>query len=72
MAAAALVGLLLNQLLGWWWADIAAGLALIYWIRGEAAEAMEAAAGLSGQRTRSGDKLELRVGGVVLPLQSPP
>lgn len=45
MAAAALVGLLLNQLLGWWWADIAAGLALIYWIRGEAAEAMEASAG---------------------------
>jgi divalent metal cation (Fe/Co/Zn/Cd) transporter len=45
MAAAALVGLLLNQLLGWWWADVAAGLALIYWIRGEAAEAIEAASG---------------------------
>ena len=43
MAAATLVGLLLNQLFGLWWADPLAGLALIWWIRGEAKEAIEAA-----------------------------
>jgi divalent metal cation (Fe/Co/Zn/Cd) transporter len=42
MAAVALVGLLLNQLFGLWWADPLAGLALIWWIRGEAKEAVEA------------------------------
>lgn len=42
MAGATLVGLLLNQLFGLWWADPLAGLALIWWIRGEAAEAVEA------------------------------
>jgi divalent metal cation (Fe/Co/Zn/Cd) transporter len=45
MAVAALTGLVLNALLGWWWADPIAGLALIWWIRGEAKEALEAAAG---------------------------
>jgi divalent metal cation (Fe/Co/Zn/Cd) transporter len=44
LAAAALVGLGLNGLFGWWWADPLAGLALIWWIRGEAKEAVEAAA----------------------------
>lgn len=44
MAAAALVGLALNALFGFWWADSLAGLLLIWWIRGEANEALEAAA----------------------------
>lgn len=43
MAFATLVGLALNGLFGWWWADPIAGLALIWWIRGEANEALEAA-----------------------------
>ncbi len=43
MAATLLVGLLLNSLFGWWWADPLAGLAMIWWIRGEAREALEAA-----------------------------
>ena len=42
MAGVALVGLLLNQFFGLWWADPLAGLALIWWIRGEAKEAVEA------------------------------
>ena len=43
MAGATLAGLLLNQLLSLWWADPLAGLALVWWIRGEAREALEAA-----------------------------
>src|SRR5712692_5510046 len=42
MAGVALAGLLLNQFFGLWWADPLAGLALIWWIRGEANEALEA------------------------------
>jgi divalent metal cation (Fe/Co/Zn/Cd) transporter len=42
MALATLAGLGLNSLFGWWWADPIAGLALIWWIRGEAKEALEA------------------------------
>src|SRR5579872_1488218 len=42
MAAVALAGLVLNQFFGLWWADPLAALALIWWIRGEAKEAMEA------------------------------
>lgn len=45
MAGAALAGLLLNQFFGLWWADPLAGLALIWWIRGEAREALEASEG---------------------------
>jgi divalent metal cation (Fe/Co/Zn/Cd) transporter len=45
LSAVTLAGLLLNQLFGLWWADSLAGLALIWWIRGEAAEAREASAG---------------------------
>ena len=45
LAAATLIGLGLNALFGLWWADSLAGLALIWWIRGEAGEALEAAAG---------------------------
>ena len=48
MAATLLAGLVLNDLMGWWWADPLAGLAMIWWIRGEAAEALEAAR--TGQR----------------------
>lgn len=43
MAVTLLVGLSLNRLFGWWWADPLAGLAMIWWIRGEANEALEAA-----------------------------
>lgn len=42
MSVALLAGLLLNALFGWWWADPVAGLALVWWIRSEAAEALEA------------------------------
>ncbi len=42
MAVVALAGLLLNQLFGLWWADPLAGLTLVWWIRGEAKEAVEA------------------------------
>jgi divalent metal cation (Fe/Co/Zn/Cd) transporter len=45
LSATLLAGLLLNSLLGWWWADPLAALAMIWWIRGEAAEALEAARG---------------------------
>ena len=43
LAAVALAGLLLNQFFGLWWADLLAALALIWWIRGEAREAVDAA-----------------------------
>jgi len=43
LAGTTLAGLLLNQLFGLWWADSLAALALIWWIRGEANEALEAA-----------------------------
>ena len=43
MAGATLAGLLINQFLALWWADPLAGLALVWWIRGEAREAIEAA-----------------------------
>ncbi len=48
MSAVLLIGLLLNGLAGWWWADPLAALAMIWWIRGEAREALEAAR--SGRR----------------------
>ena len=44
LGLATLAGLALNALFGWWWADPLAGLALIWWIRGEAKEALEASA----------------------------
>ena len=43
VSAVLLVGLVLNSLFGWWWADPVAALAMIWWIRGEASEALEAA-----------------------------
>jgi divalent metal cation (Fe/Co/Zn/Cd) transporter len=42
LALATLAGLALNSWFGWWWADPIAGLALIWWIRGEAKEALQA------------------------------
>jgi len=45
MAATVLVGLALNALLGWWWADDAAALALLWFIVREGREALEKAAG---------------------------
>ena len=42
LAGVALAGLLLNQFFGLWWADPLAALVLIWWIRGEAKEAVEA------------------------------
>jgi divalent metal cation (Fe/Co/Zn/Cd) transporter len=42
LAAVALAGLLLNQIFGLWWADPLAAVALVWWIRGEAGEALEA------------------------------
>jgi divalent metal cation (Fe/Co/Zn/Cd) transporter len=43
LAATTLAGLALNQVAGLWFADPLAALALIWWIRGEAGEALEAA-----------------------------
>ncbi|HMK93629.1 MAG TPA: cation transporter [Thermoleophilia bacterium] len=43
MSAVLLAGVALNALFGWWWADPLAALAMIWWIRGEANEALEAA-----------------------------
>jgi divalent metal cation (Fe/Co/Zn/Cd) transporter len=43
MAGTTLAGLALNQIFGWWWADPLAALALVWSIRGEANEALEAA-----------------------------
>ncbi len=50
LAATTLAGLTLNRLAGIWWADPLAGFALIWWIRGEAREAVEAASANAGQR----------------------
>jgi divalent metal cation (Fe/Co/Zn/Cd) transporter len=43
MAGTLLVGLLLNALFGWWWADSLAALALVFWLGQEAREALVAA-----------------------------
>ena len=43
LSAVLLVGLLLDRVLGWWWADPLAALAMIWWIGGEASEALAAA-----------------------------
>jgi hypothetical protein len=41
MAGAVLVGLSLNALLGWWWAEGVAALVFLYWLVGETREALE-------------------------------
>ena len=43
MAATLLVGLVLTAALGWWWADSVAALAFLYWLQGEAREALDGA-----------------------------
>ena len=43
MAGALLVGLGLNAAFGWWWADPIAALVLLYWLGGEAREAIQGA-----------------------------
>ena len=43
MSAVLLAGVALNALFGWWWADPLAALAMIWWVRGEAGEALETA-----------------------------
>ena len=43
MAGALLVGLLLNALLGWWWADSLVALGLLYWLIPEVCEAIAGA-----------------------------
>jgi divalent metal cation (Fe/Co/Zn/Cd) transporter len=43
MAATLLVGLLLTTAFGWWWADSATALALLYWLIPKAREALEGA-----------------------------
>lgn len=43
MAGALLVGLALNRLFGWWWADPLAAVVLLYWLVPEAREALEGA-----------------------------
>ena len=43
MSAVLLAGLVLNSLFGWWWADPVAALAMTWWIRREAKEALGAA-----------------------------
>ncbi len=44
MGLTLLAGVALNRLFGWWWADLVAGLGMLWWIVGEAREAMESAA----------------------------
>ncbi len=41
MAGAVLVGLLLNTLFHWWWAEHVAGLLFLYWLFGETQESFE-------------------------------
>ena len=48
LACAVLVGLVLNAGLGWWWADPAAGLVIIYYAIKEARAIHQAAAQLNG------------------------
>jgi len=43
MAGALLVGLGLNAAFGWWWADPLAALVMLYWLQGEAHEALAGA-----------------------------
>ena len=43
MAGTLLVGLGANTSFGWWWADSLAAFALLYWLQGEAREALASA-----------------------------
>ncbi len=48
MASAVLVGLLLNAILHWWWAEDLAALVFLFWLVGETREALEEARGSAG------------------------
>ena len=54
MSVALLVGLLLNRLFGWWWADPLAGLALVYFLVREGREALHEAK--TGETCHCGDE----------------
>lgn len=54
MAVTLLLGLLLNRLFGWWWADPLAGLALIYFLVREGREALHEAR--TGETCHCGDE----------------
>ena len=45
MAGTVLIGLALNGVLGWWWAEYIAVAVFLYWLFGETREAFEAAGG---------------------------
>jgi divalent metal cation (Fe/Co/Zn/Cd) transporter len=50
MAATVLVGLLLNALLGWWWAEDLAALVFLLWLAQETREALAEARGEENER----------------------
>lgn len=54
MSLTLLVGLLLNRMLGWWWADPLAGLALVYFLVREGREALHEAR--TGEMCSCGDE----------------
>ena len=58
MAGALLVGLALNGLLGWWWADSLAALALLYWLIPQAREAFTGAGSGGGSCSCDDDYYE--------------
>jgi divalent metal cation (Fe/Co/Zn/Cd) transporter len=62
MAATLLIGLGLNVLFGWWWADSVAALALLYWLVPEAREALEGARAGRGACACAGDDDDCREG----------
>jgi divalent metal cation (Fe/Co/Zn/Cd) transporter len=54
MSLTLLVGLLLNRLFGWWWADPLAALALVYFLVQEGREALHEAR--TGETCNCGDE----------------
>jgi divalent metal cation (Fe/Co/Zn/Cd) transporter len=58
MAGTLLVGLTLNALFGWWWADSLAALGLLYWLVPEAREAIAGARAGHGACTCGADDCE--------------
>jgi divalent metal cation (Fe/Co/Zn/Cd) transporter len=58
MAGTLLAGLVLNAAFGCWWADSLAALALLYWLQGEAREALRGARSGAGACACGGDACE--------------
>ena len=56
MAAAVLVGLVLNATLHWWWAENIAALVFLFWLVGETREAFEEARGENDHSAAHEDK----------------